>query len=66
MQNIDRKVTLILNLNKKLQRKGLLLTNKETAIKIPALKGHVLQINSTLNKLTIIENVLINSNYLNY
>lgn len=66
MQNIDKKVTLILKLNKKVQSKNLLLKNKELASKIPALKDNAKSIQKSLVQLSIIENVLINTNYLNY
>jgi hypothetical protein len=66
MQNIDKKVTLILKLNNRLKSKGLLLQNKELASKIPALKDNANSIQKTLVQLSIIENVLINTNYLNY
>ena len=66
MQNIDKKVTLILKLNRKVQSKNLLLQNKELASKIPALKDNANSIQKSLVQLSIIENVLINTNYLNY
>jgi hypothetical protein len=66
MQNIDKKVTLILKLNNRLKSKGLLLQNKELASKIPALKDNANSIQKSLVQLSIIENVLINTNYLNY
>lgn len=66
MQNIDKKVTLILKLNSKVKSKSLFLKNKENAQNIPALKNYILSIDNNLIKLSIIENVLINLNYLNY